>query len=102
MSLASEAKKEKAREAKESRMWADWVQKTQAEISKEAGGERDGGEGSGFVGGVWTPHPPVSLIPDNDWVGETWGVYFSDFDVDELQVRRSLFPTFKLLLCFAA
>ena len=84
MSLASEAKKERAREAKESRMWADWVEKTQAEISKEAG-ERDGSEGV-VEGGVWTPHPPVNLIPDNDWVGETWGVYFSDFDVDQLQV----------------
>ena len=94
MSLANEAKKEKAREAKETRMWADWVEKTQKEISKEAG-EREGGEGDGFVEGVWTPHPPVNLIPDNDWVGETWGVYFSDFDVDELQVRCSLFSTFK-------
>ena len=83
MSLASEAKKEKAREAKETRMWADWVEKTQKEISKEAG-EREGG--GVLVEGVWTPHPPVNLIPDNDWVGETWGVYFSDFDVDELQV----------------
>ena len=73
-------------------MWADWVEKTQKEISKEAG-ERDG-EGGGFVEGVWTPHPPVNLIPDNDWVGETWGVYFSDFDVDELQVASSLFLTF--------
>ena len=36
MSLASEARKEKAREAKETRMWADWVEKTQKEISKEA------------------------------------------------------------------
>ena len=87
MSLANEAKKEKAREAKESRMWADWVEKTQKEISKEAGGEREGGEGGGReVEGVWTPHPPVNLIPDNDWVGETWGVYFSDFDVEEIQV----------------
>ena len=83
MSLANEAKKEKAREAKETRMWADWVEKTQKEISKEAG-EREGG--GVLVEGVWTPHPPVNLIPDNDWVGETWGVYFSDFDVDELQV----------------
>ena len=99
MSLANEAKKEKAREAKETRMWADWVEKTQKEISKEAG-ERDGGEGGGFVEGVWTPHPPVNLIPDNDWVGETWGVYFSDFDVDELQVDFSLFLTFKWLLVF--
>ena len=88
MSLANEAKKEKAREAKESRMWADWVEKTQKEISKEAE-EREGGEGGGReVEGVWTPHPPVNLIPDNDWVGETWGVYFSDYDVDELQVPR--------------
>ena len=85
MSLANEAKKEKAREAKETRMWADWVEKTQKEISKEAG-ERDGGGGGGIVEGVWKPHPPVNLIPDNDWVGETWGVYFSDYDVDELQV----------------
>ena len=66
-------------------MWADWVEKTQKEISKEAA-EREGG--GGLVGGVWTPHPPVNLIPDNDWVGETWGVYFSDYDVDELQVVR--------------
>ena len=101
MSLANEAKKEKAREAKETRMWADWVEKTQKEISKEAG-EREGGEGDGFVEGVWTPHPPVNLIPDNDWVGETWGVYFSDFDVDELQVRCSLSRLSNDFLCFAA
>merc|ERR1719391_1600510 len=98
MSLASEAKKEKAREAKETRMWADWVEKTQKEISKEAG-ERDGG-GGGVVEGTWTPHPPVNLIPDNDWVGETWGVYFSDYDVDELQERpetylKSYVPDYK-------
>merc|ERR1711971_161917 len=80
-----EAKREKAREAKESRMWADWVEATQKEISREAGTEREGG--GVFVEGVWTPHPPVNLIPDNDWVGETWGVYFSDYDVDEIQER---------------
>merc|ERR1712192_156964 len=45
------------------------------------------GGGGVFVEGVWTPHPPVNLIPDNDWVGETWGVYFSDYDVDELQEK---------------
>merc|ERR1719391_1888790 len=98
MSLASEAKKEKAREAKATRMWADWGEKTQKEISKEAG-ERDGG-GGGVVEGTWTPHPPVNLIPDNDWVGETWGVYFSDYDVDELQERpetylKSYMPDYK-------
>ena len=90
MSLSSEARKEKAREAQETRMWADWVEKTQREIAKEGGGkEREGGGGQREAG-VWKPHPPVNLIPDNDWVGETWGVYFSDLDVDELLVNHSL------------
>ena len=94
-----EAKREKAREAKETRMWADWVEKTQKEISKDAE-EREGG--GVFVEGVWTPHPPVNLIPDNDWVGETWGVYFSDYDVDELQVRCLSFRLSRDFPCFAA
>ena len=72
-------------------MWADWVEKTQREIAKEGTGckEREGGGGQREAG-VWKPHPPVNLSPDNDWVGETWGVYFSDFDVDELLVNLSL------------
>ena len=100
MSLSSEARKEKAREAQETRMWADWVEKTQREIAKEGTGckEREGGGGQREAG-VWKPHPPVNLIPDNDWVGETWGVYFSDFDVDELLVDISIFRFSSVVLC---
>ena len=73
MSLANEAKKEKAREAKETRMWADWVEKTQKEISKEAGGEREGGRGGklrgqtdGAAGNDVEPDRPLPLLEMDD------------------------------------
>ena len=92
-----EAKKRLKEEALETRAWAEWVERTERELAREAG-ERDG-EGGGGEG--WTPHPPVHPIPDNDWVGETWGLYFSDMDLEELQVRNTpqltaLFSTVQL------
>jgi hypothetical protein len=64
------------------RQWAAWVERTEQELALEAGG-RAGREGGAEP---WVPHPPVLPIPDNDWVGETWGLYFSDIDLDEIQV----------------
>jgi len=74
-------RKEKEREAREIRKWADWVERTQEQIVKEAELRSERGEG----GGGWRPHPPVELIPDNDWQGETWGLYFSDIDIEGIQ-----------------
>ena len=90
-----EAKKALKEEAQEKRVWAEWVERTEREIAREAG-ER-GGEGGGGEG--WTPHPPVHPVPDNDWVGETWGLYFQDMDFEELQVtttRLYSLPGFQL------
>ena len=78
-----ELRKEKMLEEKEGRKWAEWVERTQAQITREAG--QRGGERDGWEGG-WTPHPPVHPIPDNDWVGETWGLYFSDVALEDIQV----------------
>ena len=80
-----ELRKEKMLEEKEGRKWAEWVERTQEQITREAG-ER-GGEGDGWEGG-WTPHPPVHPIPDNDWEGETWGLYYSDVALEDIQVWR--------------
>merc|ERR1712089_54569 len=45
------------------------------------GGGRLEGEG----GASWTPHPPLEKIPDNDWIGETWGLFYSDLAIEDLQ-----------------
>ena len=28
----------------------------------------------------------VEPIPDHDWVGETWGLYFSDYEEDLMKI----------------
>ena len=94
--LDQQAKKEKAREAKESQMWADWVDKTQKQLTVDSG---EKGEGDLIKEGSWTPHPPVQSIPDNDWQGETWGLYFQDIDWDEILVRRDCLVSWFLLHC---
>merc|ERR1712243_78234 len=48
------------------------VRKTTQQIKKEAAAASCQGQGL-TVGGV---HPPVEPVPDVDWVGETWGLYW--------------------------
>jgi len=75
---------EREKEARETRKWADWVERTQQQIVQEASLRSQGGGGGGERGN-WKPHPPVQAIPDNDWQGETWGLYFSDIDIEGIQ-----------------
>ena len=51
------------------------MERTQEQIRSEAG---QGGGNGWFWEGGWTPHPPLHPVPDNDWVGETWGLYYLD------------------------
>merc|ERR1712243_301816 len=49
---------------------------TTQQIKKEAAAASCQGQGL-TVGGV---HPPVEPVPDVDWVGETWGLYWPDVE----------------------
>merc|ERR1712179_568502 len=51
------------------------VSKTTQQIKKEAAAASCPGEVT--AGGV---HPPVEPLPDVDWVGETWGLYWPDIE----------------------
>ena len=33
-----------------------------------------------------TPSFEVEPIPDHDWVGETWGLYFSDYEEELMRI----------------
>ena len=52
----------------------DWVKKTQDQIVKE------GCSGGNYSEGGQAIHPPVEPIPDNDWVGGTWGLFWPDLE----------------------
>merc|ERR1712243_94368 len=53
------------------------VRKTTQQIKKEAAAASCQGQPGTSVGGV---HPPVEPVPDVDWVGETWGLYWPDIE----------------------
>ena len=57
-----------------------WVDATNKQLSIEAGG----GQVSRKVSADNGPdiHAPVEPVPDNDWVGETWGLFWPDQELE--------------------
>jgi len=52
----------------------NWVEKTQAQIQIEACCVRKVSETGQNI------HPPLEPIPDNEWVGGTWGLFWPDLE----------------------
>ena len=63
----------------ETRAWAEWVERTEREARER------GGEGGGSKGWTPPPHPPR---PRKQLGGRDLGPYFSDMDLEELQVHQ--------------
>merc|ERR1712215_555952 len=60
------------------------VRKTTQQIKKEAAAASCQGQPGTGVGGV---HPPVEPVPDVDWVGETWGLFWPDIE-NEMEEKK--------------
>ena len=60
---------------------SEWVNKTNAQLHIEAGGVRQTKKLSAPNG--LDIHSPVEPIPDNDWTGETWGLFWPDQEMEE-------------------
>ena len=52
------------------------VSKTQEQILKDAA------KGGGKVGSDGI-HDPIEPVPDVDWVGETWGLFWPDTELED-------------------
>merc|ERR1719331_2826347 len=58
------------------------VSKTQEEILKEAA--KGGGGSKVGTNGI---HEPIEPVPDVDWVGETWGLFWPDIE-NEMEEKK--------------
>ena len=69
---------------------SEWVDLTNKQLHIEAGA----GGSKKKLSLPFGPdiHAPVEPIPDNDWVGETWGLYWPDQEMEE-RARQAEDPT---------
>jgi len=52
----------------------DWVKMTQDQIVKEGSSVINSSVSGQHI------HPPLEPVPDNDWVGGTWGLFWPDLE----------------------
>jgi len=69
---------------------SEWVDLTNKQLHIEAGA----GGSKKKLSLPFGPdiHAPVEPIPDNDWVGETWGLYWPDQEMEE-RAKQAEDPT---------
>jgi len=61
---------------------SEWVDATNKQLDAEAGKKNSVSKKLSFTDGL-DIHAPVEPIPDNDWVGETWGLFWPDQELED-------------------
>ena len=61
---------------------SEWVNATNKQLDAEAGKKNSVSKKLSFTDGL-DIHAPVEPIPDNDWVGETWGLFWPDQELED-------------------
>ena len=61
---------------------AEWVDLSNKQLEIEATGAGAKKKLSGVSNGP-DVHAPIEPIPDNDWTGETWGLFWPDQEMEE-------------------